>query len=75
MKLHENKVLFRQAIIATAQAIEIPETYIEKDYWVTYALKAIFSDPIGVETISKAAPLYPSALVSLTDFQRILISS
>lgn len=29
MKLHENKVLFRQAIIATAQAIEIPETYIE----------------------------------------------
>ncbi len=53
MKLHENKVLFRQAIIATAQAKEIPETYIEKDYWVTYALKAIFSDPIGVETIFK----------------------
>lgn len=53
MKLHENKVLFRQAIIATAQAMEIPETYIEKDYWVTYALKAIYSDPIGAETIFK----------------------
>ncbi len=53
MRLHEDKALFRQAIIATAQAMEIPETYIEKDYWVTYALKAIFSDPIGAETIFK----------------------
>ena len=53
MRLHEDKALFRQAIIATAQAMEIPETYIEKDYWVTHALKAIFSDPIGAETIFK----------------------
>ena len=75
MKLHENKVLFRQAIIATAQAIEIPETYIEKDYWVTYALKAIFQTRLERKPYSKAAPLYPSALVSLTDFQRMLISS
>ena len=31
MRLHEDKALFRQAIIATAQAMEIPETHIEKD--------------------------------------------
>lgn len=53
MRLHEDQALFRQAVIATAQAMDIPETYIEKDYWVTYALKAIFSDPIGAETIFK----------------------
>jgi len=33
--------------------MQIPEIYIEKDYWVTYALKAIFSDPIGADTIFK----------------------
>ena len=53
MRLHEDQALFRQAVIATAQAMDITETYIEKDYWVTYALKAIFSDPIGAETIFK----------------------
>jgi hypothetical protein len=53
MRLHKDKALFRQAIIATAQAMDIPETYIEKDYWVTYALKAIFSDPIGAEAVFK----------------------
>lgn len=53
MKLHENKTLFRQAISATAESMQIPEIYIEKDYWVTYALKVIFSDSIGTDTIFK----------------------
>jgi len=53
MRLHENKTLFRQAVAATAQRMAIPEIYIEKDYWVTYALCAIFSDTIGEETIFK----------------------
>lgn len=35
MKLHENKTLFRQAISGTAESMQIPEIYIEKDYWVT----------------------------------------
>jgi hypothetical protein len=53
MNLHENKNLFRQAISATAQKMNLPEIYIEKDYWVCVALKAIFSAPIGHHTIFK----------------------
>ncbi len=44
MKLHEYKDAFEGAIVAAAQHFDIPEIYIEKDYWVTYALKQIFSD-------------------------------
>lgn len=53
MRLHQNKTLFRQAVAATALWMDIPEIYIEKDYWVSYALCAIFSDTIGEETIFK----------------------
>lgn len=53
MKLHENKKTFREAVRATSDFKEIREVYIEKDYWVTYALKTIFSDPIGKDTIFK----------------------
>lgn len=53
MKLHKNKNLFRQAVQATAVQINIPEIYVEKDYWVVYALHAIFTHPIGKETVFK----------------------
>ncbi len=53
MRLHEDKKLFRQAVEATAQQKEIPAVYIEKDYWVTFALHTIFHNPIGKETIFK----------------------
>lgn len=53
MKLHEDKTLFRQAVIATAEQLNIPEIFIEKDYWVTYALHTIFHDSIGGETVFK----------------------
>lgn len=43
MKLHTNDTLFKNAITATTQQISIPEVYIEKDYWITLALKTIFS--------------------------------
>jgi predicted nucleotidyltransferase component of viral defense system len=43
MKLHEDPKLFRQSILATAEMMEIQEIYIEKDYWVTLALKNIFA--------------------------------
>jgi hypothetical protein len=38
MRLHENKELFQDAVIATAQQKGLSETIIEKDYWVTVAL-------------------------------------
>ncbi|AZB21779.1 nucleotidyl transferase AbiEii/AbiGii toxin family protein [Kaistella haifensis] len=44
MNLHENKTLFQLAIRFTAQEMKIPDLYIEKDYWVTFALKQIFSE-------------------------------
>lgn len=53
MRLHEEATLFRQAIVAAAEQMDIPEIFIEKDYWVTYALKVIFSDSIGEETVFK----------------------
>ena len=53
MKLHENKALFEQAIRATAQQREIQEIYVEKDYWVTLALKTIFESDCKEYTVFK----------------------
>lgn len=53
MKLHENKSLFRDAILRTAQQMNIQPEFIEKDYWITYALHLIFHDEIGNEAVFK----------------------
>ncbi len=53
MKLHLDKKLFRQAVQFTADQMQIPAIYVEKDYWVTYALYTIFHHEIGKETIFK----------------------
>jgi predicted nucleotidyltransferase component of viral defense system len=53
MRLHENQQLFDQAIRATAQHKQLREVYIEKDYWVTFALHTIFNSDIGGETVFK----------------------
>ena len=53
MKLHENKQLFNQSVRFTAQHMNIPDIYVEKDYWVTYALHTLFNSPIGNETVFK----------------------
>jgi hypothetical protein len=47
MTLHENKELFRQAILATAQRLQMAEIYVEKDYWVTAALYQIFHSNVA----------------------------
>ena len=53
MILHKNKSLFIDAVTITAQQLNIPAIYVEKDYWVTYALNTIFHDDIGKETVFK----------------------
>ena len=53
MKLHENKTLFRQAVQFTADQMKIAAIYVEKDYWVTYALYTIFNNDIGKDTVFK----------------------
>lgn len=53
MKLHEDERLFRQAIQATADRLQIRAVYVEKDYWVTLALKDIFSSEVGEDVVFK----------------------
>lgn len=53
MTLHENKELYNDAILATAQQKGIKEIYVEKDYWVTLALNRIFTSDIGKQAVFK----------------------
>ncbi len=53
MNLHENRELYNDAIVATAQMTGLPEIYVEKDYWVTVALHAIFASECGDYAIFK----------------------
>lgn len=53
MTLHHDKDLFQDAVLITAQQKGIREIYIEKDYWVTLALKTIFADAIGEDVVFK----------------------
>ena len=53
MRLHENTTLFRQSVEFASQKMGILPIYVEKDYWVTYALHLIFHNEIGADTIFK----------------------
>lgn len=53
MILHLNKILFKDAISITAQQMNIQPEFIEKDYWVTFALYTIFNNAIGKDTVFK----------------------
>lgn len=49
MILHQDKKIFEQAVRYTAEKLNILPIYIEKDYWVTYALKMLFTHPTTKE--------------------------
>jgi hypothetical protein len=53
MKLHQIIPLFRDAVRVTAQQMNIPPEFVEKDYWVTYTLFTIFNNEIGKDTVFK----------------------
>ena len=53
MRLHQNIPLFQDAVRITAQQMNIPPEFVEKDYWVTYALFTIFHNEIGKNTVFK----------------------
>lgn len=53
MNIHENPKLFKTAVRATEQQMGIRDIYIEKDYWVTKALKSIFLSEIASEVVFK----------------------
>ncbi|MBB3836609.1 putative nucleotidyltransferase component of viral defense system [Runella defluvii] len=53
MKLHENPDLFADAISITAEYLNLPEIYVEKDYWVTFTLQHTFTSPLAEFTVFK----------------------
>ncbi len=53
MILHQDKQAYIKAVKFTAETMGIKAIYVEKDYWVTYALHNIFNNEIGKETIFK----------------------
>lgn len=53
MKLHEDLSTFRDAITLTAQQMNLPEIYVEKDYWVTFALFTLFQSELADEIVFK----------------------
>ena len=50
MRLHEDTEVFSELVQATADAVGLPQIYIEKDYWVTKALKHL-SESIYVNDV------------------------
>jgi predicted nucleotidyltransferase component of viral defense system len=53
MNLHSNKELLQDAILATAEYLEMRDIYVEKDYWVTVALYEIFHSDIADQSVFK----------------------
>lgn len=53
MILHQDPKLFNEAIRATAQRMDMLDIYIEKDYWVCYALHLLYHSAIKDEVVFK----------------------
>lgn len=47
MNLHQNQAQFQDAIRLTADRLKLPASFVEKDYWVCFALYTIFQHKIG----------------------------
>ena len=68
MKLHQNKELFSDAVLAASQRFNIPEIYIEKDYWVTLALYEIFHSEIASQAVFKGGTALSKCLKLIDRF-------
>jgi len=53
MILHTNQPDFQALINLTADYFQIPQVYIEKDYWVTYILKNLSNSPFKNDVVFK----------------------
>jgi len=53
VNLHSNVELFKNAIQATSQLLNLREIYVEKDYWITVSLYKIFSSDIADQVVFK----------------------
>jgi len=41
MRLHEDPEAFSELVQSAAEAMGLPQVYVEKDYWITMALKSL----------------------------------
>ena len=53
MNLHQDKALFRDAVLAASQRFGIPQIYVEKDYWVTRVLHELFHSDMADQIVFK----------------------
>lgn len=53
MNLHDDNEAFSELIEAAAESIGLPQVYVEKDYWVTKALKYLSGSPHIEEAVFK----------------------
>lgn len=53
MILHENGQLFKTLTLKVAEKMQVRPQLIEKDYWVTYALKMLFPSKISDKIVFK----------------------
>ncbi|GAA3944314.1 nucleotidyl transferase AbiEii/AbiGii toxin family protein [Hymenobacter algoricola] len=52
MTLHQSPE-FGEILLATAQSLGLPEAFVEKDYWVTYVLRALADSPYREQLVFK----------------------
>ncbi|VAW44017.1 hypothetical protein MNBD_GAMMA04-1140, partial [hydrothermal vent metagenome] len=53
MRLHEEGEVFAELVAVTAETIGLPQIYVEKDYWVTRALKYLSESVHAGEVVFK----------------------
>lgn len=53
MNLHDDEEAFAELLEATAEAIGLPEVYVEKDYWVTRALQNLAQSSFAQDIVFK----------------------
>ena len=68
MNLHENTEVFKDAILAASQRFGIPEIYVEKDYWSTLVLHAIFHSDIADQVVFKGGTCLSKCLQLIRRF-------
>lgn len=53
MNLHQDKIHFAAAILATSDKLKLPPVFIEKDYWITLVLKRLSQSKYNEKVVFK----------------------
>ncbi|SGZ19450.1 nucleotidyl transferase AbiEii/AbiGii toxin family protein [Moritella viscosa] len=68
MLLHSDKAALQEAIRAAANHLALPIEYVEKDYWVTYALKALSESTLSEDIVFKGGTSLSKAYSMISRF-------